>query len=194
MLAVHLDRSDARSEGAGEPTSPAEAYPLYFGLVFRNLRRLGVDEAVIEDAVQDVFVVVFRRWDEFAKRSSLRTWLFGIVVRVARDYRRARRRHAARLRLAQQEAEILPPADSPHVDAELREATRLLHSVLDRLDEEQRTLVVLVDLEQIPTGEAAEILNLNPSTCRGKIAAARRAFAAAVERFGIELPFERSDR
>ena len=194
MFAESLEHTDPIPAAAHEPASPAEAYALHFGLVFRNLRRLGVDEAVIEDAVQDVFLVVFRRWGEFEQRSSLRTWIFGIVVRIAHDHRRARKRHVARLRLAQQDADMRPPVESPHVDAELREATRLLHTVLDRLNDEQRTLIVLVDLEEIPTAEVAEIMNLNPSTCRGKIVAARQAFAVAVERFTTDLPFERNDR
>lgn len=176
------------------PTSPSEAYAVYFGLVFRNLRRLGVEDSALEDAVQDVFIVVFRRWGEFEQRSSLRTWIFGIVMHVARDHRRAQKRHAARLRVARQDADVRPLAESPLLDAELREATRLLHRVLDHLDDEERSLIVLADLEEIPTAEVAAVMNLNPSTCRGRIAAARRAFAAVLERFTTDVPFERTHR
>ncbi len=194
MISALVPGSYVPAAASRELASPADAYAVHFGLVFRNLRRLGVDEPVVEDAVQDVFVVVFRRWREFEQRSSLRTWIFGIVVRVARDYRRARKRHVARLRLAQQDADTRPHADSPHVDAELREATRVLHTVLDSLEEEQRTLIVLADLEELPSAEVAEIMKLNPSTCRGKIAAARRAFADAVERLAPDMRLERSVR
>lgn len=192
MVAAPLKRPRAPPDESREPNSPAEAYGAFFDLAFRNLRRLGVDAATIEDAVQDVFVVVFRRWGEFEQRSSLRTWIFGIVMRVARDHRRARKRHLARLRLAQQNADVLAPVDSPHQGAVLREASRLLHAALDRLSDEQRALIVLADLEEIPTAEIAEIMNLNPSTCRGKIAAARRAFAGVVDRMDPDLPLERS--
>jgi RNA polymerase sigma-70 factor (ECF subfamily) len=192
MLPARLD--PAPVDAAPEPGSPAAAYSAYFGPVFRNLRRLGVDAGTLEDAVQDVFVVVFRRWDDFERRSTLRTWIFGIVMRVARDHRRAQRRHVARQRLAELQAE---GSQSAGTDRSLQrgEAARLLHAVLDRLNEEQRALVVLADLEELPSTEIAGIMNLNPSTCRGKLAAARRKFAEVLERLDSEpRPDERNTR
>ena len=67
-----------------------DVYEEHFEFVWRSVRRLGVPEAALDDAVQDVFVVVHRRGSEFEGRSSVRTWLFGIVVHVARAYRRRR--------------------------------------------------------------------------------------------------------
>jgi RNA polymerase sigma factor (sigma-70 family) len=59
--------------------------------IWRVLRGMGVPDALIEDAVQDVFVVVHRRLAEFDGRHSIRTWLFAIAYRVSRDHlRRAR--------------------------------------------------------------------------------------------------------
>ena len=62
--------------------------------MFRVLRRLGVTEASAEDALQDVFFVAWRRRSDFEGRAALRTWLYGIALRVARDYRRQRDRRA----------------------------------------------------------------------------------------------------
>ena len=73
------------------PDGPEQIYEAYFGFVWRNLRRLGVPEAATDDAAQDVFLVVFRRYHEFEGRSSVRTWLFGILLRVARDHRKVTR-------------------------------------------------------------------------------------------------------
>jgi hypothetical protein len=68
-------------------------YERHFGFVWRNLRRLGVPEAVAEDAAQDVFLVVHRRQGSYdARWSRVETWLFGIVLRVARNHRRRLRR------------------------------------------------------------------------------------------------------
>src|SRR5262245_20245633 len=64
-------------------------YEQYFAFVWRSVRRLGVADHAVDDAVQDVFVVVHRRLAEFEGRSSVRSWLFGIALRVARARRRS---------------------------------------------------------------------------------------------------------
>src|SRR6185369_18089829 len=56
--------------------------------VWRALRHLGIPEADVEDLCQEVFVVVQRKLAEFEGRSELRTWLYGICLRVAADHRR----------------------------------------------------------------------------------------------------------
>ena len=65
-----------------------EVYDEHFRFVWRSLRRLGVRESDVPDAVQDVFLVVHRRLAEFEGRSKVTTWLFGICFRVARDRRK----------------------------------------------------------------------------------------------------------
>src|SRR5262245_19722044 len=65
-----------------------EVYDEHFRFVWRSLRRLGVPESDVADAVQDVFIVVHRRLGEFEGRSKVTTWLYGICYRVAHDRRR----------------------------------------------------------------------------------------------------------
>ena len=60
--------------------------------VWRVLRRMGVREADVEDVTQEVFVVVHRRLPEFEGRSAMRTWIYGICLRVASDHRRRGKR------------------------------------------------------------------------------------------------------
>src|SRR5215469_9699280 len=73
-------------------------YEDYFGFVWRNLLRLGVPQDSLEDAAQEVFLVVHRRGDSFdERRSSVQNWLVGIVIHVARNRRRALRRGWSRL-------------------------------------------------------------------------------------------------
>ena len=60
----------------------AQVYDRGFAYVWRTLRALGVDEAHIDDAVQDTFVVVARRLDGFEGRARLETWLFAIALNI----------------------------------------------------------------------------------------------------------------
>ena len=70
-------------------------YEEHFDFVWRSLRRLGVPRSALDDAVQEVFLVVHRRLAEFEGRSSLKTWLFGIAVHIALKAGRASARGRA---------------------------------------------------------------------------------------------------
>jgi RNA polymerase sigma-70 factor (ECF subfamily) len=172
------------------PPAFAEVYESCAKLVWRNLRRLGVPEPALEDAAQDVFLVVHRRLPEFEGRSSLRTWIFGIVLRVAARHRRKARGLA--VREAQIPSELgdalsAPTSDSPFERTLHRQATELLHQVLERLDDERRALLIMVELEQTSVAEAAEALEINLNTAYSRLRAARRAFE-------VELALRLADR
>jgi RNA polymerase sigma-70 factor (ECF subfamily) len=150
-------------------------YEEHAAMVWRGLRRLGVHEVSIEDAVQDVFLVAHRRLADFKGRSSVKTWLYGIVVRVAKDHRRNQARQAHRAeRLAQ--GLSVSEGVTPAGEAERREANQILHAILESLDEEQREVLIMVELEDFSVREAAAALNLRVRTCQRRLQAAHTAF------------------
>lgn len=155
-----------------------DVYEEHFEFVWRSVRRLGVPEAALDDAVQDVFVVVHRRGSEFEGRSSVRTWLFGIVVHVARAYRRRRAIENA----ADPDTLADPGPRGQEAALEAAEAMRLLHEVLDTLDDDKREVLVLIELEEMTAPEAAEVLSLKLNTVYTRLRAARRDFDAEVAR------------
>ncbi|HVU51106.1 MAG TPA: sigma-70 family RNA polymerase sigma factor [Polyangia bacterium] len=177
------------------PPGLPEIYNQHADFVFRNLRRLGVHESLIDDAVQDVFLVVHRRLGDFEARAQVTTWLFGIVLRVAQSYRRSAMRRRARLTEAPSaEVEQIPmtAAESPVETLERREASALLHQLLDELDDDKRAMLVCVELEQLTVPEAAESLGLNLNTAYGRLRAARAAFNEAVAR--VQKQMQGNDR
>jgi RNA polymerase sigma-70 factor (ECF subfamily) len=161
-------RLDARAE---------DLYAEHVTMVWRGLRRLGVPESNIEDAVQDVFLVVHRRLSEFEGRSALKTWLYGIALRVAKDHRRAQIRQAHKVeRLAQLLSADPDTSPTPVEAAERREANQTLHALLAEMDGEQREVLVLVDMEGLSMREAATALQLHVRTFQRRLQAARAAF------------------
>ncbi len=182
--ALGIPVSDRSDDESAEPRLEAGLSALYrehFAMVWRGLRRLGVPEASLEDATQDVFLIVHRRAGDFAGRSSIKTWIYGIAVRVAKDYRRAERRHSRRVeQLAARLAYEPESAHSPADEAEHREANRLLHAALATMAEELRDVLVLVELEQLPVREAATALGLRVRTCQRRLRAAHEAFEVAL--------------
>lgn len=165
--------------------SPAALYETHLRRVWRNLRRLGVAEEALEDAVQDVFVAVHRRWDTYDDQaSSVETWLFGIVIRVAQSHRRMRRRRLARLWAWFQERashETFRQSDDPAEMVAKREATLVLNRILEELSDRERDVLVLVDVEQMSVREAAEVLSINVNTAYTRLRAARLRFQRAVD-------------
>jgi RNA polymerase sigma-70 factor (ECF subfamily) len=170
-------------------------YDAHVAFVWRNLRRLGVAEAQLPDAAQEVFLVVHRRWSSFdAAWSSPRTWLFGIVLRVAQNERRSWRRRSARLAPASPPELLERVASAADTPAELlskREAARQLERLLETLPDAERAIFLLVDVEQMSVPEAAEALRLNLNTAYSRVRAARANFERALARFHAT---ERSSR
>lgn len=142
----------------------------YATYVWRVLRRLGVSESDVEDCCQEVFMVIHRRLGEFEGRSSLRTWLYGICVRVASDYRkRASRRY-------ERTVEELPEQlarENPHEQSATNQALVMLDRCLDELDQDKREVFVLYEIEELSMNEVAEALACPLQTAYSRLHAAR---------------------
>jgi RNA polymerase sigma-70 factor, ECF subfamily len=158
--------------------SPEQAFELHFAMVWRSLRRLGVPPSALDDAAQDVFLVLHRRWLDFQHQSSLKTWIYGILLRVASDHKRRARRERARW--SPEPSEIESPAESPDRILQQREASRLLHLALSQLDDKERQMLVLVDLEEGSVVEAAEALGINLNTAYSRLRRGRQSFEKAL--------------
>jgi len=174
--------------GALAPTTsdltPRRLYDSHFSFVWRNLRRLGVPDVIIEDAAQDVFLVVHRRWDSFDSRwSSVETWLFGILMRVARNHRRSLRRRSWAIPSTGDVVEVVPsPAAGPAELVARREAVALLDPLLDSLDEEKHASIVLVAVEPMSVPLAAESLEVNLNTAYWRLRTARTQLRKSLAR------------
>jgi RNA polymerase sigma-70 factor, ECF subfamily len=177
VVSLHSSATPDRLSDARETLAFGTVYVQYFRAMWRTLRRLGVATAQLDDAAQDVFLVVHRKLSEFDGR-SLRGWLYAIAVRVASDYRRgARHRQSAPLAET-----ILDPAPDPERASELAESVELFHALLATLDEPKRTVFVLGELEELSAPEMAEVLGVNLNTVYSRLRAARSEFEAALGR------------
>ncbi|PCC73972.1 RNA polymerase sigma-70 factor, ECF subfamily [Nannocystis exedens] len=155
----------------------AELFREHYEFVWRLTGRLGVPAAVVDDAVQDVFVVLHQRRHEFAVRGSVRALLYGITRRVARRYRERAARH---VELVDDPRE---PA-GPGLDEELarRQAAAVLRDALAGIDEDKRMAFVLADIEGLPMPEVAECLEINLNTAYSRVRVARQLLQRAIAR------------
>lgn len=173
-----------------------EIYDAHVDFVWRSARRLGVDEASADDVVQRVFLVVHRRLAEFEGRSSMKTWLFSILLHAIRDHRRTLRRKSPHLLSDAADPDALADAharSNPEVALERAEASRIIDALLDSLEEEKRIVFVMAELEQMTAVEIGEATGLDPKAVYSRLRAARTDFeraAAALRRRtrGLEEP------
>jgi RNA polymerase sigma-70 factor, ECF subfamily len=169
------------SPPAEEPLGFEAVYERNFAFVWRNAQRLGVDPGLLDDVVQDTFLVVHRKLHEFERRAELRTWLFAILRRVIADYRRTVRRKPAGV-TAPADLERLRDAGGVSDDASRVEAAELVGRVLRTLDAEKREVFVLAELEQMTIAEVADALGINRNTAWSRLRAARQLFEAELDR------------
>ncbi len=167
---------DEVSAPVGEVAAFTEVFAAQHDFVWRTLGYLGVGRPAQDDATQDVFIVVHRRWRSYDPAVPLRAWLFGIARRVADKYR-ARAARAAPLR-------ILPGPDLPLPDDLIahREAASLVEDFLATLPADQRDVFLLAELEGLSAPEIAVALDGKLNTIYSRLRLARRAFERALAR------------
>jgi RNA polymerase sigma-70 factor (ECF subfamily) len=158
-----------------------EIYTQHADFVWQTLRHMGLDETDAEDAMQEVFLTVHRTLGDFEARSALTTWLFTICRSVARDRRgRAYRRREVSDELTL-EGQVDAVTDVGRV-VEQRQQIALLEAILDRMEDTQREVFVLFELQGMSGDRIAETLSIPTGTVHSRLRLARAAFQAAVAR------------
>lgn len=178
LLIERLKRRDERAFN--------EIVLLYEGKVFGLVYRMLGNRSEAEDVAQDVFITVFKAIDQFRGESKFSTWLY----RIATNHCKNRRKLLARR--MEQVSEVLDEAtERTHAGAvgkgtsaslgrpdeilEGFEAERLLQEAVAALDDEQRTLLVLRDVEGLSYQEIVEITGLPEGTVKSRLHRARIA-------------------
>ncbi len=144
------------------------------------------DEAL--DLSQEVFLRVFRTLDRFRGHSALRTWLYRIVVNQARNRQRwwRRRRRADQVSLDEHvrvHGELVARRDlaSPDDALDRKELAARIWMALDHLPFDQRTAIVLREIEGLSYEEIGYSLGVATGTVKSRLARARSALRAELK-------------
>jgi RNA polymerase sigma-70 factor (ECF subfamily) len=182
--------SVAPSGEAGVAVPPLDfdgIYDEHMDFVWRTARRLGVAEWAADDVVQQVFLTVHRRLATFEGRSSVRTWIFAILRRCVQEHRRLLRRRTPHL--VGGGTHLDPdslPAPAGDKERSQAEAARIVERLLESLSDDERTIFVLAELEQLPMREIAEGLGLKLKTAYSRARTARIQFERAAARMRLQ--------
>ncbi|MFD8543575.1 RNA polymerase sigma factor SigM [Streptomyces sp. NPDC059649] len=137
------------------------------------LRTLG-DREEAADAVQDALVSAYRAAHTFRGQSAVTTWLHRITVNACLDRaRKTASRRTAPVAETERLEQLLEPEESAAIPAERQDLHRELLRALRTLPEEQRAVLVLVDMQGYPVAEAAAILDIPTGTVKSRCARGR---------------------
>lgn len=141
-------------------------------LAFRLLR----DRDRVDDVVQDVFLRAYRGLPRFRGDASVRTWLHRITTNVCLDALRRRRPIESLDDVGR------PDQPAPGLDPAERASIRdQLAAAMATLPPDQRTIVVLVDVEDADYGAVSRLLGIPTGTVASRLNRARRRLRGALE-------------
>ena len=185
QLALDAATAETGCATNAECTRLRAAFDQHFDYVWRLLRRLGVHEASVDDAAQQVFLTLSAKLPQVVHGKE-RAFLTGTAFRVASNQRRGERRNHER---ADEEpiARALDPAPNPEelLDASRRRAW--LDQTLERLPLDLRAVLVLFELEDFTAPEIAALLDLPVGTVASRLRRARQLFFEATEELRAKL-------
>ncbi|HET9953906.1 MAG TPA: RNA polymerase sigma factor [Polyangiaceae bacterium] len=149
------------------------------------VRRLGTPQCDVEDVVQDVFEIFFRRFQSAESEAAARALLSAISARVCANQRRKSARRKLRLPLHELGAEpdqFAPEEEDLSQEAmlEAKEARSLLTRALSRLDAPKREVLILAEIEALTLREIAVQIRIPCNTVASRLRAARSNLDRAV--------------
>jgi RNA polymerase sigma-70 factor (ECF subfamily) len=168
---------------------------LYDKSVFRLVLRMLGDRAEAEDVAQDVFVTIFKSIGGFRGESKLSTWIYRVATNHCKNRikyldRRARGKKSELDDLSESGAlESATMASSaqiarPDQQAEANQIEKIVRAAIAVLDEDQRELVVLRDVENLSYEEIQAITGLPEGTVKSRLHRARLQLMKAIQRAG----------
>ena len=146
--------------------------------LLRTAARLCGDAASAEDLVQEAMLRAWKNWDQFEPGSNCKAWLFTILVHL---WSRSRKREA-RVSLVYDEAYEHAVAAS----SEDRMIAAEVLAAVDRLDGEQRSVLLLAVVEGFAMKEIAEMLSIPVGTVMSRLARARAALRQSLRPGSIQ--------
>jgi RNA polymerase sigma-70 factor, ECF subfamily len=166
---------------AGAPGAPGLLWDRYAAVARRILQRMLGPSADVEDALQDVFLRLFRDLRTLREPSALKSFLIGITLHVATS--ELRRRRARRWLMLSDDGALPEPASAADPSTvEERQALHALYGLLDRLDTKRRSVFVLRYVEGLELAELALVLNCSLATVKRRVAEAAERVSLLAER------------
>ena len=140
-----------------------EHHKMVFNLALQYVQN--IEDA--EEITQDVFVKVFDNIDSFKKQASLKTWIYRICINQSLDFIKAKNSQkrsslSSFFSLNDEKFKFEPTNfNHPGIELEQKEAYQKIFDAINQLSDNQKTVIILMKIEDKSQAETAEIMNLN---------------------------------
>ena len=175
------DEDRARLRRQGDRLAFSELVRRYQDRIYRFVMRMVRSREDALDLTQETFVRAWQALPQWRPEAAFSTWLFQIARNLAIDHLR---RHKSVQFVSDDAAAIDLPQDrpGPEAQAETAEDYRLLEAALQQIAPEHREILLLREVEGLSYDEIAQVLAINPGTVKSRIARARDALLAKMQR------------
>src|SRR5271165_179579 len=179
----------ARAAGPTTPPTPEQvafledAMAKFGRQTYNYAYRLTGNEADARDLTQEAFIRVFRAWQSFRPGTSFLAWIYRIVTNLYRDELRRRKRVFAQpLPDDNQPHEQVAPHHNPIQSMHERQLSAGMERALKALTPEQRSVILLADVEEYSYQEIADVIGCSIGTVRSRLHRARAQLRRLLER------------
>jgi len=180
---IERDAALVRRVREGDTSAFDELVKAYMRQVFQVAYRVVGHREDAEDLVQDCFLAAYQYLDSYDVDRPFGPWITRIVLNRGANLRRSRARRAT-----EPETDAVSPAPSALDEATRAEAREKLAEVMAALNERQRMIVTMFDVDGMTSTEIGERLELAPGTVRWHLHEARRVLRIALARFIEDAP------
>lgn len=176
------EQSLARKAANGDREAFEQLVLTYEKKVFNIAYRMCGNYDDASELAQEAFIKVFKSINSFRADSEFGTWIYRITVNVCLDHIRKHKKQAQMIMEDLGEDDYilhntLSREKSPAEYAESRETAREISSALGELKEDQKTMIVLRDIEGFTYNEIANMLEISEGTVKSRINRARLALS-----------------
>lgn len=166
----------------GDADAFAELVPRYHALLVRRARRYIADGELAKDVVQDTWLAVTIGLDSFEGRSSLWTWICGILVYKARDRGAREKRHRTLSWAGHRDVPSRSWDDrTPEKLLASQQAVHAMHQAIERLPATLKSVLILCDREGVAASQVCATLNINRTNLYVRLHRARERVKVAVK-------------
>jgi RNA polymerase sigma-70 factor (ECF subfamily) len=184
----NLTREIITQASEGQIEAFEKIYQVASGFVWSVAFRVTSNNETAQDVVQDVFLNVYNKLRQFQFKSSFKTWLYRITVNAALNACKKQKKELGLQRDYKNAVRHSGSFSSAEERLEREERERLLRVLLEKLSPEQRTCIILREIEGLSYQEISEVLKININTVRSRLKRAREALLIIKEsQVGNEL-------
>ena len=186
MAATSTPQSDAEPDTAGDRRVwLAQIFPIVAGWC----ARLGGCRIDVEEATNDILLILVRREADLREGVRLEAWAYGITKGVVANHRR---RAWFRRWVPGAPVEAISPR-SPLLDVERLDTARRVDALMERLSSDHREILILCDVEERASSEVAVLMGIPEGTVRSRLRSARARFRELAPSFHLHAPSDGSD-